>query len=102
MLTLTGDLDFHTAPEARETLQLLTLAQGGHLVLDLGDLDFFDSSGVSTLVHAYQLATKASATLELARIPPKIAQILRMVGLYYLLNASGPAAPVTRTEEPLV
>lgn len=100
MLTLAGHLDFHTAHEARETLQLLILTRGGHLVLDLGGLDFFDSSGVSVLVHAYQLATEASATLELVRIPLKIAQILRMVGLYDLLNASGPTVPVARVEEP--
>jgi anti-sigma B factor antagonist len=99
-LTLAGDLDFHTAPEARDALRLLTLEQGGHLVLDLGGLAFFDSSGVTTLVHAYQLAIAASATLELAHIPPRIAQILRTVGLYDLLNASGPTAAAAPAEEP--
>ncbi|WP_190276781.1 STAS domain-containing protein [Catenulispora acidiphila] len=98
-LTLAGELDFHTAPEAREALRLLTLKQGGYLVLDLGDVAFFDSSGVATLVHAYRLATQAGATLELVRIPPKIARVLRMVGVYDLLNASGPTAVTAPADE---
>lgn len=99
-LNLAGDLDFHTAPEAREALRLLTPAKDGYLILDLGDLDFFDSSGVTTLVHAYQLATEAGATLELTRIPPRIAQILIVVGLYDLLTGSGPTTATTLAEEP--
>ena len=97
---LAGDLDFHTAPEAREALRLLKPPKDGYLILDLGDLDFFDSSGVTTLVHAYQLAGEAGATLELARVPPQIAQVLMVVGLYDLLTGAGPGKGTARAEEP--
>jgi len=89
-LALAGELDHCTAPEVHEALQSVVLGSGQCLALDLGDLDFFDSTGVAVLMRARLLAHSADATLVLTRVPAQIARILRIVGLDDLLTTPAP------------
>ena len=60
VLEFTGELDADTAPEALEVIQRLRLDQGRQLVVNLADLTFCDSSGISALIAARNLAVAAS------------------------------------------
>ncbi|MGW7319053.1 STAS domain-containing protein [Streptomyces sp. NPDC054854] len=81
ILEISGDLDYATAPELRTAVGRLTLAPGQLLVLDLAGLDFCDSSGITTLVGALNLATEQRAGIALAAVPVNTSRILRIVGL---------------------
>ena len=48
----TGELDIATAPELEMCLENLLSAEGTTLVLDLADLEFTDSTGLTVLVEA--------------------------------------------------
>ncbi|MEU1350365.1 STAS domain-containing protein [Streptomyces sp. NPDC005795] len=81
VLEVTGDLDYATAPELRKAVDHLTLADGQLLVLDLANLGFCDSSGITILLAARNLAAEQGATLALAAVPDNTLRILRIVGL---------------------
>ena len=49
---LVGELDLYNAPEVREALLELCAEQPERLVVDLGDVDFVDSTALSVLIEA--------------------------------------------------
>lgn len=81
VLDVHGDLDFHTVPEFRRTLEGLALLPGQRLVLNLAGLRFCDSSGITAFLVARNLATTARADVALAAVPETTFRVLRIVGL---------------------
>ncbi|MGW7049575.1 STAS domain-containing protein [Streptomyces avermitilis] len=81
ILEITGDLDYETAQDLRQAIDRLILARGQLLVLDLAGLQFCDSSGISLLLAARNLAVEAGADTALAAVPANTARILGIVGL---------------------
>ncbi|WP_406349206.1 STAS domain-containing protein [Streptomyces sp. NBC_00144] len=81
VLEITGDLDHATAPEVVETLTNLTLSSGQLLVLDLARLHFCDSSGITALIAARNIASEQGADIALAAVPPNTARVLNIFGL---------------------
>lgn len=81
VLEITGDLDYMTAPDMRRALDSLSLTAGQLLVLDLAGLGFCDSSGITALLVARNLAIEHSVGLALAAVPANTARILGIVGL---------------------
>ncbi|GAA2328119.1 STAS domain-containing protein [Streptomyces caniferus] len=81
VLEVTGDLDYDTATHLRQAVKKLALAPGRLLVLDLGRLDFCDSSGITALLVARNHAIAAQAEMALAAVPDNTARTLRVAGL---------------------
>ncbi|MGW7342814.1 STAS domain-containing protein [Streptomyces sp. NPDC054854] len=89
---IAGELDIATAPHLRT--QALALIEQGHrhLILDLGDVTFCDSSGFSALVGIFRCAKTADGTLVLAAVPDRLERMLDLTGLSTLLPAHPTAA----------
>jgi anti-sigma B factor antagonist len=51
------------------------------VVLDLGGVDYVDSSGIGELVSAYTTARNSEANLVLARLPKRVSDLLRITKL---------------------
>ncbi|MFC8918446.1 STAS domain-containing protein [Streptomyces sp. NPDC047821] len=92
VLDVHGDLDFHTVPEFRKTLEGLALAPGRRLVLNLAGLRFCDSSGITALLVARNLAVAARTDVALAAVPETTVRVLRIVGLDQVFTIE-PAEP---------
>ncbi len=58
---LTGDIDLETSPLARQTL-LAAVDKGLPVVVDMGGVSYMDSSGIASLVEAFQKANPPAAT----------------------------------------
>ncbi|WP_329200964.1 MULTISPECIES: STAS domain-containing protein [unclassified Streptomyces] len=93
VLRVTGDLDFDTAPQLRQAVDALALAPGDLLVLDLGGLEFCDSSGISALITAHNRTSAAEAAMALAAVPDNITRVLGIVGLDQVFARHDPAPP---------
>ena len=48
------------------------------LVIDLGDVEYMDSSGVGTLVHAYRLIKGYGGRMMLARMKPRVRSVFEI------------------------
>ncbi|WP_326841098.1 STAS domain-containing protein [Streptomyces sp. NBC_01558] len=81
VLEIVGELDYASAPDLRQALDTLILTDGQLLVLDLASLEYCDSSGLSALLAARNLATEHGARIALAAVPADTARILSLTGL---------------------
>ncbi|MFD5515525.1 STAS domain-containing protein [Streptomyces sp. NPDC127066] len=81
VLEIAGELDYGTAAELRELIPTVPLRPGQRLTLDLGRMEFCDSSGLSALIAAHRHAHTAQADIALEAVPANTLRILRIVGL---------------------
>lgn len=77
---LSGEIDLERSPEARRQL-LEVLAQRRGLVVDLAGVRYMDSSGLASLVEAYQRAKSAQLEFALARVGEGMLKLLRLARL---------------------
>ncbi|MEU8452794.1 STAS domain-containing protein [Streptomyces globisporus] len=98
VLKIIGDLDYETAPELRKALDSLSMVPGQMLVLDLAGLDFCDSSGISALISARNLAIEQCGDIALAAVPANTLRILGIVGLDQVFTIFADAATATNQD----
>lgn len=70
-----------TAPQVHACLGELGLAAGQLLVVDLAGVSFCDSSGISALIAARNVAEAASAELALVAVPERLSRTFELTGL---------------------
>ena len=64
------------------------------IVLDLAEIRFVDSAGISSLLALRRQLGESNGNLALCRVPPRIRQMFELVGLYRLIPAVGDVADV--------
>ncbi|MGC0400465.1 anti-sigma B factor antagonist [Streptomyces sp. SAI-126] len=74
-----GALDYLTPQTLQADTQAL-LGPGRRLVLDLSQVDFFDSSGLNALLRLHRQAAEMGGSLALAQVPTRVQQVLVMTG----------------------
>jgi anti-sigma B factor antagonist len=79
VLTISGELDHHTAPRLRQALEGLPVGEG--VMLDLRELAYCDSSGITVLVSAQQRAERANSSVALVGLDPDLVHHFRIIGL---------------------
>ncbi|MDN3267352.1 STAS domain-containing protein [Streptomyces sp. MA15] len=85
VVVVTGDVDLHTAPVLRAQA-LTAVSQGApHLVLDMAQVDFVDSTGLSTLIVLMHATQKAGGSLRIASVPDRLVRMVNMTGISELL-----------------
>lgn len=81
-----GEVDLATAPELHEILAAFG-PEDGPLIVDLSDVAFLDSSGLSVLVRCHQhLDSNGRGGLRLVVTRPTILRVLDATGLAELLD----------------
>lgn len=78
VVALSGELDLATAEGLVETL---TDTHGSTVVVDLAQLSFVDSSGISAFVLARRQIEANSSTMVLTRPQERVARTFEIVGL---------------------
>jgi anti-sigma B factor antagonist len=80
-LRLIGEMDAGTVAIFRSALAELRDTDGGRVILDLGELDFIDSTGLGALVGALRRFRDVGGDVVLAGIRPRAAKLLELTGL---------------------
>lgn len=108
---LVGEADIETAPVLRGWLLRLLNRCQRHLVLDLGRLEFIDSTGISALIAGYQRAKQYDCQVCAAGPTGEVAKVFKLTALdtvipcyqsvgqaceqrFHLDQATEPQAPV--------
>ena len=81
LFAVSGELDISTAPELEQALEQISLDQCKLVVVDLRDLEFMDSTGLSTLVRAHQRLSERGCELTLVKGPPQVQRLLDLTGV---------------------
>lgn len=77
-----GEIDLASSPELRRELQGLLDDGARHLVLDLADVTFIDSSGLGVLVGALKRVNELEgATFELRSLHGPVRKVFEITGL---------------------
>jgi anti-sigma B factor antagonist len=80
-IVIAGELDLYSAPDLRE--QVLKAVNTGrlHIVLDLSDATFVDSSGFAVMVSAYKRVRALDGTMRVVCADKSVLSALRISGL---------------------
>src|SRR5215472_6268368 len=81
VLQVTGEVDVYTATLLREQIRELAAKGAVHLIADLSQVDFLDSTGLGALVGGLRRLREAGGSLALVISTPRILRIFQITGL---------------------
>jgi anti-sigma B factor antagonist len=97
-------LDFSgkiTLGEGSSTLRRMVreLIVKGHrkILMDLGDVDYIDSSGIGEMVAAYTTVRSAQGELKIVRLTKRVHDILQITRLYTVFDVQADEAGALRS-----
>jgi anti-sigma B factor antagonist len=77
-----GDLDMSTSPQLQEALlAALAAHRPSHLMVDMAEVGFVDSSGLSALMHCRNVAERDGITLRVTNVQPLVRRVIMITGL---------------------
>ena len=86
VVVLRGELDFDEAPTFGRVLEELLSEGERKVVVDLSELTFIDSSGISVLVGAARAAVAEQGTLVVAAPSPHVQRVFDIVNVSTLVD----------------
>jgi anti-sigma B factor antagonist len=87
VLQATGEADVYATPMLRERIQELAAGGTVHLVVDLGQVDFLDSTGLGVLVGSHKRLREDGGSLAPVIKTPGLRRIFQTAGLTKALAA---------------
>jgi anti-sigma B factor antagonist len=88
-VTVDGEVDVATAPALRDELYRLIDRGTKRIVVDLGGMDFIDSTGLGVFVGALKRSREGGGELELRSLKPAARKIFDITGLSPAFNIAG-------------
>lgn len=92
VLRVAGEVDVYTAPMLRERIRELAAGGAIHLIADLGQVDFLDSTGLGALIGGLKRLREDGGSLALVICTPRILRIFQITGLTKALAVSSSVA----------
>jgi anti-sigma B factor antagonist len=80
IVSFEGDVDLEQSPKAREVL-LECVKRGSKILVDLSGVSYIDSSGVASLVEAFQVAKKQGKGFALVSVNASALRVLQLARL---------------------
>jgi anti-sigma B factor antagonist len=80
VVRLSGDVDLQHSPRLRKTLMELMM-EHQPVVVDMSGVSYIDSSGIASLVEAYQTARRNAGRFTLASISQPAMRVLQLARL---------------------
>jgi anti-sigma B factor antagonist len=82
ILKLTGRLDASAVKSLKENVNSLVKKDIKSIVIDLGEVDFIDSSGLGSLVSCLRLVNKETGDIRLASLQDQIRSLIELTRLH--------------------
>jgi anti-sigma B factor antagonist len=94
VLRVAGEVDVYSAPQLRERVIQLLADDIPHIIADLREVDFLDSTGLGALVGSLKRLREQDGSLKLVTGAGRIPQLFRLTGLVrvFALHQSVPEA----------
>jgi anti-anti-sigma factor len=81
VITVSGELDLASGAALEEELLRVVESDAEQVVVDLRNLEFMDSTGLSILVKAHQRTQEAGQQFGLVRGTPQVQRLLSLTGV---------------------
>ena len=82
ILKLKGRLDASVVNDLKDNVNSLVKNKIVYIVIDLGEVDFIDSSGLGSLVSCLRLVNKKSGDIRLASLQDQIRALIELTRLH--------------------
>lgn len=86
IIGVSGELDLASSPALEHELERGAAARAEVVIVDLRNLEFMDSTGLSVLVRAHQRATESGQRFGVVRGPQQVQRLLSLTGVAERLN----------------
>ncbi|GHB38808.1 anti-sigma factor antagonist [Streptomyces xanthochromogenes] len=86
VLAVAGELDHHTAPELSRLIQDTSFGPEVPVLIDLSELTYCDSTGITVLIGADRRARQEGGSLSLVAVNPDLMHVFRIIGLDQLFT----------------
>jgi anti-sigma B factor antagonist len=98
VVSVGGEIDVYTAPKLRE--QIVALVEEGryHLVIDMEEVEFLDSTGLGVLVGGLKRVRAHDGSLRLVCTQERILKIFRITGLTKVFPIHGSVAEAVEAQ----
>lgn len=90
-ITAVGEIDLATVSKIRSALMTVLAADVRHVVLDLDQVTYIDSSGLGTMVGAHKRIIAAGGTLTVRCSQPRVLRLFSITGVDRVLNVQAEA-----------
>jgi anti-sigma B factor antagonist len=87
-----GEIDVYTAPRLRERIAELVADGHHHLVIDMENVDFLDSTGLGVLVGGLKKVRAQDGSMQLICTQERLLKIFRITGLAKVFAIHGSQA----------
>lgn len=87
-----GDLDFHSSPSLRQTLNQIAEKKSPKIVINLKKVGYMDSSGIATFVEALQKTKKYQGKLILSEMAPAVRSVFEIAKLDSIFSIASNSA----------
>lgn len=88
VISVSGELDLASSPALEEELERVAQSETQVVVVDLRNLEFMDSTGLSVLVRAHQRAEENGRRLGLVNGSQQVLRLLTLTGVADRLTLS--------------
>ncbi len=87
IVKLDGELDHHVSEEIRTELdEAIEKKRIKHLIFDLKNLRFMDSSGIGVIMGRYKHISKQGGKVAIIQVSDKVDKIFSLSGLYKIVE----------------
>ncbi|CQR46745.1 Anti-sigma F factor antagonist [Paraliobacillus sp. PM-2] len=87
LVRLSGELDHHEAEQfKKDWQQILHDVEVQHVVLNLGDLTFMDSSGLGVILGRYKEIKQMGGEMIACSISPAVKRLFELSGLFKIIR----------------
>ena len=86
VLNLTGRLDVSSAKDFKEKVGSLAKEKRVNLVIDMGAIDFIDSSGLGSLVASLRSANKLGGDIKIVSLQDQVRSIFEITRLHRIFE----------------
>ncbi|UII56221.1 anti-sigma factor antagonist [Cytobacillus spongiae] len=85
-VSVRGEIDAYTAPQLRETL--FPLAQKGdvHIIVDLSDVTYMDSTGLGVFVGAFKQVRASNGSFRMIGLSERLKRLFEITGLADIMD----------------
>jgi anti-sigma B factor antagonist len=86
VLSLKGRLDASSSKELKERVSTVAKGKNSFLVVDMGDVDFIDSSGLGSLVSCLRSVNKQGGDIRISSLKDPVRAIFELTRLHHIFE----------------
>ncbi|MFD1172161.1 STAS domain-containing protein [Oceanobacillus picturae] len=95
VVNLSGEIDAYTAPNLKESLLPLTQKEGNAVEVDLGNVNYMDSTGLGVFISALKSTKENGSEMKLVNIQDRVLRLFKITGLDEIMDLNSTIRGVT-------